>query len=137
MKNRWYSAKCVFRIPETDSRRQVYEERIILIKAKDWDSAVTKEETEANLYGKDSTPIAFTGFVDVFHLLDDTVGDTTELFSSMQQSDLNTAEYLSRFYPATPEDCEAEGQSHRWYKKTENSNGCYHCNAVLINEIRS
>lgn len=132
MKNSWYSAKCVFRIPETDYRRQVYEERIILIKAKDWDSAIKKAETEANLYCDNSVTCEFTGFLDVFHLFDETVGDKTEIFSSMQASDLGSAEYLNRFYPKVPEDCEVQGQTHRWYKKTEGSKSCYHCQSILI-----
>jgi len=137
MKNSWYSAKCVFRIPETDSRRQIYEERIILIKAKDWDSAKKKAEAEANIYCDDSTATEFTGFLDVFHLFDETLGDKTEIFSSMQTSDLDSDEYLSQFYPETPGDCEAEGQTHRWYKKTKDSKGCYHCNTILIEKIGS
>ena len=132
MKNSWYSAKCVFRIRETDSRRQIYEERIILIKAKDWDSAIKKAETEANLYCDESTTFEFTGFLDVFHIFGEAVGDKTEIFSSMQTSDLDSAEYLSRFYPEVPDDCEAQGQTHRWYKKTEESKGCYHCRAILV-----
>ena len=130
MKKSWYSAKCIFRHPGTDSRRQIYEERIILIEAKDWDSAIKKGEKEAKHYCADSLT-EFTGFVDAFHLFHNKVGNKTEIFSTMQTSDLNSVEYLNHFYPEEPADCEAEGQTHRWYKKDDNHKSCYHCRAVV------
>lgn len=130
MKKSWYSAKCVFRVAATDSRRQIYEERIILIEAKDSDSAIKKAEKEAKEYCDDSFGSEFTGFVEVFHLFDKKVGSKTEIFSSMQTSDLNSAAYLNRFYPDLAADCETEGQTHRWHKKDDKYKSCYHCRVV-------
>ncbi|MEP6787764.1 MAG: DUF4288 domain-containing protein [Acidobacteriota bacterium] len=135
MKNSWYAAKCVFRIPETSSRRQIYEERIVLIKAKGWDSAIKKAEKDAKRYCKGLVACEFTGFIDVFQLFDEKLNDKTEIFSSMRTNDLDSFEYLNRFYPEEPEDCEAIGQTHRWFKKTKKSKGCYHCDAILIEKI--
>ena len=131
MKKSWNSAKCVFRLPATDSRRQIYEERIILIEAKDFDSAIKKAEKEANQYCDDSFDAEFTGFVDVFHLFDKKLGTKTEIFSTMQTSDLNSVEYLNHFYPDMPDDCESEGQTHRWHRKDNKYQSCYHCRAVI------
>ena len=117
MKKPWFSAKCLFRFPETDSRRQMYEERIILIKAENPDAAVKKAEKNARKYCKGLIVCKFVGLVDVFELFDNKVGETTEVYSSMETNELDPDDYLKKFYPDVPDDCEVEGQEHRWYKK--------------------
>jgi hypothetical protein len=126
----WYSAKCIFRYLETDARRQMYEERIILLRADSFEAALVKAEREARRYCKNLDDYEYTGFTDVFKLFDETLADKTEIFSSMRASDLSTGEYLERFYPDEIENCENAGQAHRWYNKDSRTDGCYHCRAV-------
>ncbi|MBK8465983.1 MAG: DUF4288 domain-containing protein [Chloracidobacterium sp.] len=130
MKKSWYSAKCIFRHPETKSRRQIYEERILLVKADNSDSAIEKAEKNARQYSKDLENCEFASLVDVFELFDEKVGDKTEVYSAMRTSDLVPDDYLNQFYPEAPEDCELVGQKHRWYKKDSRHKGCYHCRVV-------
>ena len=125
----WYSAKCIFRHIETDSRRQMFEERITLHKAEDWDAAIEKAEVNAKQYCAD-VDCEFTGFVDVFEFFDEKIKDETEVYSSMQDNDLESNAYLNQFYPEQPNDCESIGKSHRWYNKDDKLNGCYHCRVV-------
>ena len=127
MKKSWYSAKCIFRHLETESRRQIYEERIVLLKAKDSDTAIKKAEKNAIKYCEDIEDCEPAGLIDVFELYDEIVGDKTEIFSSIQSNELSPEDYLSQFYPDTPDDCETSGQTHRWYKKDGRHDGCYHC----------
>jgi Domain of unknown function (DUF4288) len=130
MKGPWFAAKCVFRHRGFDPARQVYEERIILIRAKSLDAALKKAEKEAGEYSQQLEKCEYLGYVDVFELFDENIGNKTEIYSSMQTSDLEPEEYLDHFYPEVSENCEAHGQIHRWYKKDELVMGCYHCKTV-------
>ena len=100
----WYGAKCIFLHTATEScQRQVYEERVILVRANDFDEAIRRAEQEAETYARDCGSCTYTGFIDVFHIYDGYLGDGTEVYSLMRTSDCGTDEYLTRFY-----DTEAE-----------------------------
>lgn len=127
----WYAAQCIFR--HTDAGRgpkQTYEERIILLRANSADEAIARAEKEAKGYCADLNDCEYLGYVSVFHLFDDAPGDGTEIFSSMQRSDLTAKEYLDRHYPDVPADCEAIGETHRWHNLDGNRSGCYHCDVT-------
>jgi uncharacterized protein DUF4288 len=130
MTNSWYSAKCIFRLKANDSRRQRFEERIVLIRADGLDEAIEKAEKNAEKYREYNPGIEFTGFVEVFEFFDDLIECQTELFSSLRVSDLNSTEYLDRFYPEIPGDCEKVGQAHSWYRKDGLAMGCYNCSSL-------
>jgi Domain of unknown function (DUF4288) len=135
MTDSWYSAKSIFRHAESEGRRQMFEERIVLLQAENFDAAFEKAELEARQYCLDINNCEFTESVDVFELFDENIEDQTEVFSSMHTSDLDTVNFLTSFYPETPEDCVAGGQTHRWYRIDELNEGCYHCKNVReVNE---
>ena len=95
----WYGAKCVFLHTEIEScPGQVYEERVILERAGSFDEAVSRAEALADEYARDVGGCSYTGFVNVFHLFDENIGDGAEVYSLMRTSDLNKDEYLNRFY---------------------------------------
>ena len=77
---------------------------------------------------------AFTEFVEVFRLFDEP-GNGAEVFSTMEQSDLEPREYVERRYPSKPADCEAEGREHRYYNKGHGYSACYHCSVVNPGEL--
>ena len=81
-----------------------FEERVVLIYALSEDEAITKAESEAieHCRGTDSE---YTGFVRVFHIFDESIGDKTEIFSIIRDSSLNSKDYLDRFYD-TGSECE-------------------------------
>jgi hypothetical protein len=127
----WYSAKCIFRHSETKARRQIYEERIILLRAESFEAAIIKAEKEAAQYCRNSDDCEYAGFVDVFKLdEEEKLADKSEIFSTMRTDDLSPGDYLERFYPDEPENCETGGQSHRWYNKDNAEDACYHCRAL-------
>ena len=136
MKKSSYSAKCIFRHLETKSRRQIYEERIILVKADNSDAAIKKAEKNSRQYCKDLENCEFAGLVDVFELFDEKVTDKSEVYSAMQTSNLGPDDYLNQYYPDLSDDCEAEGQEHRWYKKDNLCKGCYHCKMVREGKLK-
>lgn len=95
----WYSAMCIFlHTGIKSSHGQVYEERAILVRAESFDEALSRAEVMAEEYAKDVEGCSYTGFVNVFHLFDENVGDGAEIYSLMRTSDLSTDEYLDRFY---------------------------------------
>ena len=95
----WYGAKCVFLHTEIEScPGQVYEERVILLKAENFNEAVSRAEVMAEAYAKDVGGCSYTGFVDVFHIYDENISDGAEVYSLMRTSDLSKEEYLNRFY---------------------------------------
>lgn len=95
----WYGAKCVFLHSEIEScPGQVYEERVILLRAGSLDEAVSRAEALADEYARDVGGCSYTGFVNVFHIFDENIGDGAEVYSLMRTSDLSKDEYLNRFY---------------------------------------
>ena len=95
----WYGAKCVFLHTEIEScPGQVYEERVILVRADSFDEATSRAEVMAEEYAKDVGGCSYLGFVSVFHIYDEYVGDGTEVYSLMRTSELSRDEYLNRFY---------------------------------------
>lgn len=94
----WFGAKCVFVYPSgTLDDAQLYEERVILLTAIDFDQAIAKAEKEAHSYAKERECI-YTGFVNVFRIFDDDIVGGTEVYSLMRSSALNPDEYLNHFH---------------------------------------
>ncbi|WP_254511951.1 DUF4288 domain-containing protein [Anatilimnocola floriformis] len=95
----WYGAKCIFLHAKGAGRsKQFYEERVVLIKAENFDKAVSRAEVMAEEYAKGLDGCAYAGFMNVFHIFDEQIGDGTEVYSLMRKSDLSKDEYLDKFY---------------------------------------
>ena len=128
----WYGAKCIFLHKDKGcGPRQMYEERIILVRATSFDKAIKKAEKEAKHYCKALGNCVYTEFVDVFHLFDNKIKKGTEIYSRMRESDLDINEYLDYFYDQ-PEigDCELVGKTHRWFNLDHTNSACFHCNVI-------
>ncbi|HKX29804.1 MAG TPA: DUF4288 domain-containing protein [Blastocatellia bacterium] len=130
-KEPWYAARCVFQHLATErGPRQLYEERIVLLKAQSFDEAIQRAEKEAADYCRELEGCIYTDYVDVFHLFEAKIGDGTEIYSIMRRSDLQPEEYLDQYYPDEPADCEALGETHRWHNADDERSACYHCQVV-------
>ena len=106
----WYGAKCVFLHTQIDScPGQVYEERVILVRAESFDEAILCAERMAEEYSADLDGCSYTGFVDVFHLYDEEIGNGTEVYSLMRTSNLGKDDYLNSFYDTGAERSQKEG----------------------------
>ncbi|MDQ3686622.1 MAG: DUF4288 domain-containing protein [Acidobacteriota bacterium] len=132
----WYAAKCIFLHAETSGgHKQMYEERIILLRARSFDEAIDRTEKEAEEYCNDLDGSKYVGYVDVFHLTEGKVGDGAEIFSSMRRSDLQPKEYLNQFYPDEPDNCETIAEAHHWYNLDGERSACYHCKVVREGQL--
>lgn len=89
----WFSARCVLRF---EANAPVYEERITLWLAADFDEAVGLAEAEAIEY---STVVGakHLGIVQVYALAD-SPGNGAEIFSLMRDSDLEPGAYIDAFF---------------------------------------
>ena len=97
----WYAAKCIFKhndLETDDESAAVFEERIILVKADDEDSAMNLAEKEAEEYASGLKDTEYTGYIMLFHIFGDDIGHLSEIFSEMRESRKNTEEYLDHFY---------------------------------------
>jgi len=122
----WYSAQCIFlHADKIHGPQQMYKERIVVLRA----------EKEAKDYCGDVNGCSYIGYVNVFALYDDEIGDGSEIFSSMQKSQLVPKEYLDLHYPDAPENCEAVGESHRWHNLDDRRSACYHCKVIREGQL--
>ncbi len=93
----WWSVRCFF--SHGDS---LYEERITLWRARDFEHAVALAEEEASHYNEeilDSTaPTRYLEYAQAYRLFDDPHQQGAEVYSLMRDSDLAPADYLDRFF---------------------------------------
>lgn len=96
----WYAAKtvCKHRRLADGTLTTLFEERVVLLKASDFDDAIAKGEAEASEYCRSLQDGSYTGYINVYRLADETVGPGTEVFSLMRESGLPDGDYLDRFY---------------------------------------
>ncbi|HEY9731730.1 MAG TPA: DUF4288 domain-containing protein [Drouetiella sp.] len=92
----WHAAKCVFL--HAPGAEQLYEERVVLIAANDWNEAIEVAEREARDYAASLDHCTYIGFVSVFKILAESLCSETEVYSLMRASTLEKEEYLDRFY---------------------------------------
>jgi hypothetical protein len=90
----WYSVRCIFRWFHDDS--QVYEERITLWQADDFDHAIALAEADAAEYAT-AVDAEFLGFSQCYELFD-AVGNGAEVYSLVRGSELPPADYLTAFF---------------------------------------
>jgi Domain of unknown function (DUF4288) len=127
----WYSAQCVFLHADKEhGPMQMYEERIILLRANNVEAAIKQAENEAKKYSRDLDGCEYLGYVNIFELYDQELGDGAEIFSIIQKSDLKPREYLDIHYPEKPDDCETTGETHRWHNLDDKRSSCYHCKVI-------
>lgn len=104
----WFSVRCLFRtVPKHAELRFVYEERIVVLRAFDLDDAIRRAEQEAKKYAPAAgTSTRYTGYSMAYAFdADDRIGDATEVFSLLRDSDLDLDDYLDRFHDTGNEYC--------------------------------
>ena len=109
----WYAVRCVIRWRGASRKRRLYEERITLWRASDFDDAIARAETEAARYvetaGHEGTsPQRCLDLVQAYRLDEDVVpGDGVEVFSLLRSSDLGPRRYVNRFFATGDEHARA------------------------------
>lgn len=91
----WFSARTVFEHDQPGDG--LFEERIVLLRAADFEEAHTRAEEEATRYAREAS-CSWTGYVSLFELPDETLADSVEVFSLMRDSELPADEYVEQFF---------------------------------------
>ncbi len=98
----WYGVKCIF---EHDGLTQeaeatLYEERVVILRATNFDDATAQGEAEAQQYcsaiGNDS--IRYTGFISAYRTADTELTEPMEVYSLMRETTLPREDFITRFY---------------------------------------
>jgi hypothetical protein len=97
---KWYGAKTIYKsyFLDDDTLKTIFEERVVLLRATDFDHAIAQAETEAAEYCRCLDDTEYLGYVNVYQIADATVGQGTEVYSLMRESDLSEENYLDHFY---------------------------------------
>ena len=110
----WYGAKCLFlhRDAPALGPGRVYEQRIVLVRASSQEDAIQVAEANAREYAHDNDAV-YLGFVDTFHIFSENLGEGTEVYSLMQTSQLEPAEFVSKYFDDGTQDSQATADKRR------------------------
>jgi len=76
-----------------------YEERILLIKANDFDEAIKKAEKEAIDYCSDlGEEVEYLKFCNAYHTGENDINDKTEIYSLITKSEMSKERYIATYY---------------------------------------
>ena len=96
----WYSVKCVFQHDNLAQREGevMYEERIVVFKADNFEEAIALGEAEAREYAGEDGTIHYTGFISAYHLFELELASGAEVYSLMRTSNLAPDAFLDRYH---------------------------------------
>jgi len=98
MEEQWYSVRCIFKHQQRNdmTKRNLYEERITIWKARSFEEAVEKAEIEAKEYADPDSE--YLGLAQAFNLFDEALENGTEVFSLMRESNYKPKKYLDIYF---------------------------------------
>ena len=98
--NFWFGVKCLFvhHNLSKEENKKIYEERVIVIRANDFDWAIKKAEKEAKEYAQNENECEYINFIDSFSIDDNKISDFTEVYSIMRKSKLEADDYIETYY---------------------------------------
>lgn len=95
----WYSAKCIIKHLDLLEPGDVhYEERVVLLWADSLDHAIERGEEEAAEYVASIGDAEYAGFVSVFRIGEEPIGDRCEVYSLMRKTSMETDDFLDRYH---------------------------------------
>jgi hypothetical protein len=95
----WYAARCLFEHPEQAPRKgtRCYEERVVVLRARGFGEAIRRGESEAKRYARGCLA-EYLGFIEVFHLFEEALGDGAEVWSIMRSKRMSRARFERAYY---------------------------------------
>lgn len=92
----WYGVRTVYEHENlARGRERLYEERIVLVRARSQKDAIAKAEGEADAYAVDG--VRYLGYAMCYEM-PDAPGEGIEVFSLMRDSRLESKRYLDVFF---------------------------------------
>jgi hypothetical protein len=97
--SKWFGVRSVFQHQRQDISpgSNLYEERVVIVRAADFATALGKAESEAGEYACDDD-VQFLGFSQAFEIYEDPSSPPAEVFSLMRESPLDAEAYIDSFF---------------------------------------
>lgn len=89
----WYGVKLLF-----SHSNQLLEERIIIVRAQDFDNAQAIAMQNSREYVTGLDKAKFVAIVDIFHMFDEELGSGTEVYSRMNDVQGDVDRYIKEHY---------------------------------------
>lgn len=89
----WYAVRTIVRWPV-----DAYEERITIWSAASADAAIARASEEAVAYAQETVGGVALAIAQAYLIGDEPLGDGTEVFSLIRDSDLDSESYISRYF---------------------------------------
>ncbi len=95
--DKWFGVRTIYRHTDRSSGElNLYEERVVLIRAADQDEAIEKAEDEAGRYAAEDCE--YLGYAMSFEIFEEAIEEGVEVFSLMRDHPLSPKEYIDRFF---------------------------------------
>ena len=124
----WFSVIALFKHSRKDSSFvPQYEDRISIVKARNYEMAEKKFLKDFKKYSDESTE-----FLNVYEISIIDIGEPgfspIEVAYIRRVSSLSSKKYIDQYwYGLKPKDCQKEGWEHCWFHRSEGVAGCYNC----------
>ncbi len=94
----WYGVRTLYRFPPgTADSSVLYEERVVVFKARSMEAAISLAEIEGRTYAQENQ-CEYLEYVLAFHIFASVLGAGTEVFSLMRDSALEPDAYIDTFF---------------------------------------
>ena len=108
-KYEWYGAKSLYSHVMTDTKKHVYEERIVVFRARSTEEAITLAEKEAHKYAKSLKNARYLKYGVMVYIMQETaIHSGTEVFSLMRKTNLKPRAFQIRYHDTKSECAQRE-----------------------------
>jgi hypothetical protein len=113
----WYGVRTIYLWPGFGAKaRRLFEERVVLLRARSESLAIRTAEREARRYARENS-VKYLGLLQSFHVFGSRAGAGTEVFSLLRESPLRPNAYLSAYFDTGTERQRGGKQPARTSKK--------------------
>jgi len=99
---RWFSGLSIYRVPalsDGEEKWDVYEERMVVVRAASFQEATRKLKAEAGRYARGCTvKHELVKFQIIYDSLQETLAEGTEVWSVFKESKLSPVKYLQKYH---------------------------------------
>ena len=101
----WFAGRSVFRVRKKEDGREktIFEERIILVWATEFEEACAKVKAEAKAYQNANPGSELLDHIVVYCAQEEQIADGVEIWSILREADLSAADYVDHYHGAERE----------------------------------
>ncbi len=134
----WFNGIGLFKHTYDDPDRiPQYEERTVLVKARNLDAAREQILEEFSQYGDGENHVTFLEEYDVNEVFDELGSGVAEVAYRMRLFSGSEAEYVLKYWTdLRPDSCGELGWNHVWHNQDDQSCGCYNCRSEVEGSLQ-